>query len=312
MEKSPFYARGTRLQRTDKAKTLLFLGGRNYFMYPVIGISCQVDYQTESEQSTWKDKRAYMHAVESAGGIPILIPLFLHFSELENLLSHLDGLLLTGGLDIQPGLYGEQKHPCLNATDLYLDAFEIALVTHALQKDLPILGICRGMQLINVLLGGTLYQDISAQCPGSLVHWRRDVTPLALVHQVMVEKGSQMEQILGTHQLAVNSLHHQAVKDPGQDIRICGWADDGIAELLEVVGHRFVLGVQSHPEKLYRDVPAFARLFQTFISVCSHSSTQPVIPFHSLQGLQTLQSAPVRGLYSLPVFEEGLTSSRGA
>lgn len=281
-------------------------------MYPVIGIPCQVDYRAGSEQFMYKDKGAYVHAVKSAGGLPILIPMFTHFSELEKVFPHLDGLLFPGGADIQPALYGEQQHPRLNAVNPNLDAFETALVVWALREDLPILGICRGMQLINVVLGGTLYQDLTAQYPGALEHWRRDLERSDLAHRAIVERGSLIEQILGTHQLAVNSLHHQAIKDPGKDIRICGWADDGIAEFLEVNGHRFVLGMQGHPEELYRDIPAFARLFQTFIAVCASSSSKKRILFYALQPFQRSLPIPARSLNILPVSEEMPESSRAA
>jgi putative glutamine amidotransferase len=280
-----------KLREKERGNAPLFLQGeRDHSMNPVIGIPCEEDYRTASEQFLYGNKSAYIHAVKSAGGLPLLLPVFTHLSALEKLFPHLDGLLLPGGADIQPTLYGERRHPNLNATDPNLDAFEIALITWALQKDLPLLGICRGMQLINVVLGGTLYQDLPAQYPGSLEHWRRDLERSDLAHRVIVERGSLVEQVLGTHRLAVNSLHHQAIKDPGKDIRICGWADDGVAEFLEVEGHRFVLGIQGHPEELYQDVPAFARLFQAFITVCASSSMEEKALFYPLRQAQKVQA----------------------
>jgi putative glutamine amidotransferase len=258
-------------------------------MYPVIGIPCHTYDWAESEQPIYGNKRTYVQAVENAGGLPILIPMLTDLSELEKLLLRLDGVLFSGGMDIQPGFYGEQPHPVLRAVDPQLDTFEIALATWALQRDMPILGICRGMQLINVVLGGTLCQDISAYHPGSLQHCRCDLPRRELTHQVTVDQGSLMKKILGTHRLAVNSLHHQAVKEPGEDIHICGRADDGVAELLEVSRHRFVMGIQCHPEDIYRDVPAFARLFQTFIHICSEPSPERVAPFQAGQTFQVLQ-----------------------
>jgi putative glutamine amidotransferase len=253
----------------------------------------------------YRNKRPYMQAIESAGGWPILIPLYTHLSDVENLLPRLDGLLFAGGADIQPGFYREQQHPALNAVDPQLDNFEIALVTWALQRDMAILGICRGMQLINVVLGGTLYQDIPTQLPGSLEHWRRDVPRTEQVHRVVIEEGSLTAQILQTHQLNVNSLHHQAIKDSGKGVRICGWADDGLAEFLEVPGYRFVLGVQSHPEELHRNVPAFARLFRAFINSCSRPSIEPIVPFLSTHALQVRQLTSVRDRLSVPITEKG-------
>jgi len=245
-------------------------------MHPVIGIPCHAYNMTELEPSIHGNTCAYVQAVEDAGGLPILIPMLSDLSKLAYLLPHLDGLLFTGGRDIQPGYYGEQPHPALCGVDPQLDAFEIALVTWALQRDMPVLGICRGMQLINVVLGGTLYQDISAQCPGSLEHWLRNVPRGELAHQMIVEQESLMLKILRTRQFAVNSLHHQALKEPGEGVRICGWADDDSIELIEVPRYRFVMGIQCHPEDMYRDVPAFARLFQAFVQSCSEPSPERV------------------------------------
>lgn len=276
---------------------------------PTIGIPCQTNYQTRQEHLVYRNHRAYIRAVESAGGLPVLIPMRTHPSELRDLPSYLDGLLLRGGGDIHPGFYGEQEHPSLNEVDPQLDAFEIALVTWALQRDMPILGICRGMQLINVVLGGTLYQDISTQYPRALEHWWYNFPRTELVHPVTIEKGSLMEQTLRTRHLMVNSFHHQAVKVPGKGICICGWANDGVAELLEAPDYRFVMGVQSHPEEIYRAVPAFARLFQAFINSCYRPSAEPVALFQPIQTFPILQ-ASVRGLSLSPLFGKDFKSSK--
>ena len=243
-------------------------------MHPIIGIPCHTYYQEEAEQALSGNRRAYVQAVANAGGLPILIPMLADLPKLEKLLLSLDGLLFSGGMDIQPAYYGEQPHPALRTIDSQLDTFEVALATWGLQRDMPILGICRGMQLINVVLGGTLYQDISAQYPGSLQHCRDDLERRERAHYVTVDQGSLMKDILNTRQLAVNSFHHQAIKEPGDGVRICGRADDGITEFIEVTHHHFVLGIQCHPEDMYREVPAFARLFQAFVHICSEASSQ--------------------------------------
>lgn len=260
-------------------------------MHPVIGIPCHTYHRIESEQLVYGNRRTYIQAVEHAGGLPVLIPMLTDLAELEHLLPRLDGLLFSGGMDIQPGFYGEQAHPDLRAVDPQLDAFEFALANWALQKDMPILGICRGMQLINVALGGTLYQDISAQQPDSLQHCRYDLPRREEAHQMTVDRGSLMRKILRTRQLAVNSFHHQAIKEPGENVHICGWADDGVAELLEVSRYRFVMGIQCHPEDMYRDVPAFARLFQAFIHTCSEPSPEHIVLSQAGQVLQALKQA---------------------
>ena len=239
-------------------------------MRPVIGIPCQADFRAGSERPIYGNNRTYVHAVESAGGLPILIPMLTNLHDLEDLFPRLDGILFSGGIDLEPSLYGEQKHPEADEFDPQLDTFEMTLANWALQEDIPILGVCRGMQLLNVLLEGSLYQDIASQRPDSLAHRRRELPRTALTHTVTVEEGSLMEKILGTRQLWVNSLHHQAIKEPGKGVYISGRSDDGVAELLELPGHRFVLGVQGHPEEIYEQVPAFARLFQAFVHACSN------------------------------------------
>ena len=126
------------------------------------------------------------------------------------------------------------------------------------------------MQMINVLLGGTLYQDIPSQRPGVLNHCRRDLPRNELTHTITIEAGSRMERIFGKRQISVNSLHHQAIRDLGRGVRISGWADDGLAELMELPEKRFVLGVQGHPEELYGEVSDFARLFRAFVRACAN------------------------------------------
>lgn len=239
-------------------------------MRPVIGIPCQADFREGSKRPIYGNNRTYVHAVEDAGGLPILIPMLRDLHNLEDLLPRLDGILFSGGIDIQPSLYGEQTLPELSEFDRQLDEFEITVANWALQEDIPILGVCRGMQLLNVVLGGSLYQDISSQRPKSLEHRRRDMPRTALTHEVMVEEGSLMEQVLGTRQLWINSLHHQAVKEPGKGVRISGVAEDGIAELLEVPEHRFLLGVQGHPEEIYGQIEFFSKLFAAFVNACAN------------------------------------------
>ncbi|MGH2508594.1 MAG: gamma-glutamyl-gamma-aminobutyrate hydrolase family protein, partial [Ktedonobacteraceae bacterium] len=189
-------------------------------MRPVIGIPCQADFRAGSQRPIYGNNRTYVHAVESAGGLPILIPMLEDLSELQELLPRLDGILFSGGVDLQPALYGAQHHPAEDEADPQLDRFEMAIASWALEEDLPVLGVCRGMQMLNVLAGGTLYQDIPSQYPTILNHSRRDRPRTEPTHRVTLEAGSQIERILGIRQFAVNSLHHQAVKDPGRGVHI--------------------------------------------------------------------------------------------
>ena len=239
-------------------------------MRPVIGIPCQAEFRAGSQRPIYGNNRTYVHAVESAGGLPILIPMLNDLSELEDLLPRLDGMLFSGGIDLQPRLYGEEKHPATDDFDARLDEFEMVLANWALQEDIPVLGVCRGMQLLNVVLGGTLYQDIAQQRPDALNHCRRDMPRTELTHQITVEAGSHSERIVGTRQFSMNSLHHQAIKEPGKNVHITGRADDGIAELMEVDGRRFVFAALGHPEEIYEKVPTCARIFRAFVLACSN------------------------------------------
>lgn len=259
-------------------------------MRPVIGIPCQADFRSGSKRPIYGNNRTYVHAVESAGGLPILIPLLNDFHELEGLLPRLDGILFSGGIDLQPSLYGEEKHSATETGDPKLDEFEFALASWALQEDIPILGVCRGMQLLNVVLGGDLYQDIGSQYPGCLEHCRRDLPRTTLSHQVNLAEGSMIEKITGVRQLSVNSLHHQAVKNPGRGVLISGRADDGIAETLEVPDHRFVVAAQGHPEEVYTHVPVFSRLFEAFVNACANLPEPVAVPVQ--QHVEVLE--PVR------------------
>ena len=238
-------------------------------MRPLIGIPCHASFRAETGRPIYGNNRSYVHALEAAGGVPVLIPMLNDFTALDPLLARLDGLLLPGGVDVQPCHYGEEKHSLTEEADPQLDQFELSLTSWALKEDVPILGICRGMQVINVALGGSLYQDLSDQYPGCIRHSQRDLPRTHLSHQIIVEPGSQVEGLLGTQELWVNSLHHQAVKAPGKGVHISGRARDGVAELLEVPGHRFVIAVQSHPEEIYATAPAFASLFSAFVRACS-------------------------------------------
>ncbi len=237
-------------------------------MRPLIGIPCHPELRPLSGRPIYGNNRAYVHAVESAGGIPVLIPLLGDLNGLNSLLPRLDGLLLSGGYDIQPHYYHETPHPMLGAVDARLDELEFAIARWAIEEDIPTLGICRGMQLLNIALGGSLYQDLVEQYEGSLLHPNWDQPRGTIVHSITIEAGSRMEQIFGTSEILTNSLHHQGIKTPGKGVRISGHAPDGVAELLEAPGKRFILGAQCHPEELYQEHPEWLLLFEAFTNAC--------------------------------------------
>jgi putative glutamine amidotransferase len=182
----------------------------------------------------------YLRAIEAAGGMPVVLP---PLGDASALLDRLDGICLSGGPDLDPDAYGAvQRHSELGPTEPDLDAFELALARAADERGLPILGICRGAQALNVARGGTLHQHL----PGH----RQTEPATATTHSVRVETGSRLATLVGTRPLRVNSFHHQAVERLGGGLRAVAWAGDGTIEAVEAPGAPFLLGVQWHAEGL--------------------------------------------------------------
>jgi putative glutamine amidotransferase len=201
----------------------------------------------------------------------MVIPLDLPEETLRSLYERLDGLCLSGGVDVDPQHYGEAPHPRLGNVDRARDATELALARWALHDDLPILGICRGIQVLNVAAGGSLVQDISAQMPGARRHdyaladapWER------CTQTVRVAPDSRLAQILGATIVPTNSFHHQAVKALGSGLTPVAWTEDGVTEAVEDATQRFIIGVQWHPEGMFHTDAAARRLFEAFVSAAA-------------------------------------------
>jgi putative glutamine amidotransferase len=214
-------------------------------------------------------KEAYTQAVARAGGMPVIIPLGLPEAGLRESLTRLDGLLLTGGGDIAPERYDSRPHPLVAEVDRGRDQEEIQLFHDAMQMELPILGICRGLQVINVASGGTLYEDILDQRPDSFKHQYSIEKPRTyLAHTVQLDGSGRLPSILGGPEIQVNSLHHQGIRRlaPGLEATAC--APDGLIEAIEVPDHRFALAVQWHPEWMQDDA-GMRRLFEEFVRAAS-------------------------------------------
>jgi putative glutamine amidotransferase len=203
----------------------------------------------------------YPEAIERAGGIPVIVPL-LRPDAIEGLLERVDGVCLPGGPDLQPSAYGEQPHPELGPTEPRVDAVELALVRAADRRNLPILGICRGMQLLNVARGGTLHQHLPDVVGDHLIH-RQSEHGSVTTHHVETAPHSRLRATLGGPKLEVNSFHHQAVHTLGHDLAATAWAPDGTIEAVEGSGGRLVLGVQWHAEGLEAHGPLFDLLIAT-------------------------------------------------
>jgi putative glutamine amidotransferase len=206
----------------------------------------------------------YPEAVRRAGAVPVIIPP-LDTDSIEPLLDGLSGLCLSGGPDLHPTVYGATPHPALGPTEPHLDLFEIALVRAAEARDLPVLAICRGLQVLNVARGGTLVQDLPSERPSDVVH-RQTIAGRLPAHGVVLEPRSMVAAALGAAEIDVNSFHHQAVDVLGSGLRAVGWAPDGVVEALEATDRAFTLAVQWHAESLVES-PEQARLLRTFASV---------------------------------------------
>lgn len=248
-------------------------------MPPLIGITTQtlhsIDGIPEALPSSWVMNQRYAHTVAAAGGIPVLIPLLPEDpGVLRQLYDRLDGVFIPGGVDLDPATFSEAPHPRLGRIDPARDATEMLLTRWAIEDQKPIFGLCRGLQVINVVLGGSLHQDLEEQLAGAIKH---DYYPPAgfsrdyLAHEVRVEPGTRLEQILGDAVLPVNSMHHQGIRDLGEGLRASAYAPDGLIEAVESTGGQFLVGVQWHPEALADRDHRMAALFRAFISAASLS-----------------------------------------
>lgn len=212
---------------------------------------------------------SYLRAVEAAGGIPLLIHPSSDETIRDELYARCDAVLFAGGVDVNPANYHTVPHPKLGVTDQMQDTLEIALARQALADGKPILGICRGMQLLNVAFGGTLYQDISSECPQASDHQAEAAHHQSmrhLSHDITLAEDCQLAELLGSTTITVNSIHHQALRDIAPVLRVTAVAPDGIVEAVERLGDGFLLAVQCHPEELWETVdPRWQALFAAFI-----------------------------------------------
>ncbi len=234
-------------------------------MRPSIGLT--TDY-TDDPPDNFVVNRPYVRCLEGVGAVVFIVgpgrP-----DDAALILDRVDGVVLSGGWDIDPALFGEPRHPLLKRVIRERDDFEIALCLEALRRDVPVLAICRGMQVLNVALGGTLHQDVQAQVPGALDH-AASSPRWQTTHEADLLPGSRLRAMLGRETLAVNSRHHQAVKSLGKGLVMSAVSPmDGIVEGIESRTHRFVAGVQWHPEDFYGRSLAFNPLFAELVRVCS-------------------------------------------
>jgi putative glutamine amidotransferase len=207
----------------------------------------------------------YCDAIQNAGGLPIIIPYSPSRTQIRHLLQRVDGLLISGGgFDIDPSHYGEQPIANLGKIKAQRTFTEMESIALGLQEDLPMLGICGGAQAINVVLGGSLYQDIATQLPNAREHQQNHSNG----HVIELLRGTLLHKIFKRKTMKVNTTHHQAIRDPGKGLVINATASDGLIEGIESTKHSFVLGVQWHPEVLAQRSPEQRKIFSSFISIC--------------------------------------------
>lgn len=238
-------------------------------MQPIIGITAGKERSdTNIEKACLIDK--YSIAISASGGIPLIIPPDISIDSINTIMSHIDGIMITGGGDIETKRFNGQDHPRVYGVDTDRDNLEIDLVLAAESTGKPILGICRGIQIINVALGGDLFTDIQDQKIDSVKHdWFPEYPRDRLSHPIEINSGSRLNQILEITSTEVNSLHHQAIKTLSNKLSAIAFAPDGIIEAVELRDHSFFLGVQWHPEWLL-EFKTTQKLFKAFIHAAKH------------------------------------------
>ncbi len=241
-------------------------------MKPVIGIT--LDYVQDDNINKYSDfpwyalRRQYSSIIEKNGGIPIFLPFEAYKADTESILNMIDALLIPGGdLDVPPSMYGEEikygTKPCYERCE-----FESNLILAALKKDMPILGICHGMQLVNVLRGGNLFQDIQSEIPSAINH-KQQMVRSQTSHNIMITKNSLLDNILDTNNFAINSTPRPAINRLGDGLIISAKStEDGVIEAIESIEHDFVLGIEWHPE-IEASSPQDNKIFKSFVNAAT-------------------------------------------
>ena len=230
---------------------------------PVIGITARVE-----KDQTYTLDPVYGQAILQSGGLPLIVPI-VDEEDIPLLCERLDGLIVTGGGDINPLLYGEEPHPSLGAVYPGSDLYEKELILEFLKLDKPFMGMCRGMQMLNVALGGTNYQDLEAEFEGKLYQHLQLAMRTHRTHTVELEEDSQLFEIMGEKKFHVNSFHHQGVNKVSDKLKVAGRAADGLVEALESEDYQFVLGIQWHPEEFaLQGDQASINIFKRFVKEC--------------------------------------------
>lgn len=229
---------------------------------PLIGITPWYDY----DKKLTYIKDGYIEGIIKVGGLAVLLPLVTDETLLEEIMTRFDGFLLSGGSDIDAAYYGEYNRCYNGEISPHRDEMEMYIARRAVEINKPLFGICRGIQVMNVALGGTLYQDIFSQVKDrELLKHSQNAPKWYPTHDISIENGSLVNIAFGGGAADVNSFHHQAIKDTALDFKVTSWASDGIIESIEHKNHIFAVGVQWHPELMWRENPVHIRLFEAFV-----------------------------------------------
>lgn len=231
---------------------------------PLIGITSSIDRRSPIFGETYSLTRKYAEGVLQAGGAPVIVPHNLDENSLRVVLDRLDGVVLSGGGDLDPVLFGEETHVATHEIEPDRDRVELTLARWLVERDVPFLAICRGSQVLNVALGGSLIQDIPSQVSGAVPHsFDRKTTPRDYTaHPVKIDPNSRLACIMQVEVAQANSWHHQAVGRVADGLRVTAVAPDGVIEAVEVPERRFAIGVQWHPEWLFEQWAEHRRLFE--------------------------------------------------
>lgn len=233
-------------------------------MKPIIGILAKVDTERNSEL-----QNAYTKAIEGSGGAPVLLPYVEDDGTIERFVDICDGFVFTGGADVDPLRYGEERKDSCGEIQHNRDELEFKVLSKVINTEKPILAICRGSQLINIALGGTLYQDISSEIDTRISH-RQSEPKNSPSHDVKILPNTPLDTLMGAHQIHANSFHHQAIKTLGDGLEIMAVAEDGIIEAFYLLKNQYLRAYQWHPERLYETDMHNRCIFDDFITACRH------------------------------------------
>jgi putative glutamine amidotransferase len=235
------------------------------YVRPIIGITSTLVKLNELSEGVYVHQD-YYRGIEKCGGLPLVLPL-TEPELFQRTLDFCDGVIFTGGEDVDPAHYGAEPHQQLGPTLKHRDRVEVEAIRYVRNLDKPLLGICRGAQVLNVALGGTLYQDLPSELPHALQHLQKAARGVDS-HWAHVNEGSRLHQVFGSTKVRVNSFHHQAIRDLARGLVVTATASDGVIEAVEDPNSTYTVGVQWHPESMWATDDNMLRLFQDFVDQC--------------------------------------------